>query len=193
MKNIICILLVFACLVGNALAQETSKSNPQVIMQTSKGDIVLELYPDRAPLTVQNFMRYIDNGFYNGTIFHRVIHGFMIQGGGFSKDMVKMTTQAPIQNEANNGLRNDRGTIAMARTPNPHSATAQFFINTVDNAFLNFKSQTQSGWGYAVFGKVIKGMEVVDAISKVKTGIQGRFRDVPKTPVEIISVRKSGS
>ncbi len=189
-KKIISILLLLACQVGSAMAQEKTQSNPQVVLQTSKGDIVLELYLDKAPLTVQNFMRYVESGFYNGTIFHRVIHGFMIQGGGFSKDMVKKATQAPIQNEANNGLGNDRGTIAMARTPNPHSATAQFFINSVDNTFLNFKSQTQSGWGYAVFGKVIEGLEVVDAISKVKTGIQGRMRDVPKTPVEIVTIRK---
>jgi peptidyl-prolyl cis-trans isomerase B (cyclophilin B) len=189
-KKIFSILLILTCLVGSAIAQETAQSKPQVVMQTSKGDIVLELYPDKAPLTVQNFMRYVDSGFYNGTIFHRVIHGFMIQGGGFSKEMVKKTTQAPIQNEANNGIGNDRGTIAMARTPNPHSATAQFFINTVDNAFLNFKSQTPSGWGYAVFGKVIEGLDVVDVISKAKTGVQGRMRDVPKSPIEIVAIRK---
>lgn len=189
-KTIVRILLILACLVGSAMAQEKAQSNPQVVLETSKGDIVLELYLDKAPLTVQNFLRYVENGFYNGTIFHRVIHGFMNQGGGFSKDMSKKQTLAPIQNEAHNGLLNDRGTIAMARTSNPHSATAQFFINTVDNAFLNFKSQTPSGWGYAVFGKVIQGMEVVDAISKVKTGNQGRFRDVPETPVEIVAIRK---
>ncbi len=193
MRYIWIVLTIFSVLAGNGIAQETAQSNPQVVMQTSKGDIVLELYLDKAPLTVQNFIRYIETGFYNGTIFHRVIPGFMNQGGGFSKDMVKKPTQAPIQNEANNGLKNDRGTIAMARTPDPHSATAQFFINTVDNAFLNFKSQTPSGWGYAVFGKVIKGMEVVNAISKAKTGIQGRFRDVPKVQVEIISIRKKES
>jgi len=189
-KKIFGILLILTCLAGSAFAQETGQSNPQVVMQTSKGDIVLELYLDKAPRTVQNFMRYVDNGFYHGTIFHRVIDGFMIQGGGFSTDMVKKATQTPIQNEADNGIGNDRGTIAMARTSNPHSATAQFFINTVDNAFLNFKSQTPSGWGYAVFGKVIKGLDVVDAISKVKTGVQGRFRDVPKSPIEIVAIRK---
>jgi cyclophilin family peptidyl-prolyl cis-trans isomerase len=192
-KKIFTIILILACLVGSAMAQENEQSNPQVVLQTSKGDIEIELYVDKAPLTVENFLRYVESGFYNGTIFHRVIHGFMIQGGGFSKDMSKKPTLGPIQNEANNGLSNVRGTIAMARTPNPHSATAQFFINTVDNAFLNFKSQTPSGWGYAVFGKVVKGLEVIDAISKVKTGNQGRFRDVPQTPVEIIAVRKSGS
>jgi len=190
MKKLFYVILILACLVSGASAQEKAQSNPHVLMQTSKGDIVLELHLDKAPRTVQNFMRYVDSGFYNGTIFHRVIDGFMIQGGGFSKDMLKKNTRAPIQNEANNGLGNDRGTIAMARTPDPHSATAQFFINTVDNGFLNFKSQTPSGWGYAVFGKVIKGMAVMDAISKVPTGVTGRFRDVPKTPIEIVTIQK---
>jgi len=192
-KKIACIFLLVACLAGSAMAQETTASNPHVVMQTSLGEIVLELYAHEAPQTVHNFMRYIKNGFYTGTVFHRVIYGFMIQGGGFSKDMLKKPTLAPVQNEANNGLKNDRGTIAMARTRDPHRATSQFFINTVDNAFLNFKSETVSGWGYAVFGKVVKGIEVVDAIAKVKTGVQGRFRDVPKTPVEIIAVRIEGS
>ncbi len=193
MKKIISTVLILAGLVGNALAGDTAKSNPQVVMQTTQGGIVLELFADKAPQTVQNFMRYIENGFYNGTIFHRVIPDFMIQGGGFSKDMVKKPTMAPIQNEAHNGVKNERGTIAMARTRDPHSATAQFFINTVDNDFLNFKNETISGWGYVVFGKVVKGMPVLDAISKVKTGAQGRFRDVPQVTVEIISIRKSGS
>ena len=190
MKNIVIVLLIVACLAGSAMAQEKTASNPQVVMQTSQGAIVLELYPDKAPLTVKNFISYMDNGFYTATIFHRVIPGFMIQGGGFSKDMTKKQTLAPVKNEADNGLGNDRGTIAMARTRDPHSATAQFFINTVDNTFLNFKSRTVSGWGYTVFGKVVKGMTVVDAIAKVKTGVQGRFRDVPRTPVEILTIRK---
>jgi peptidyl-prolyl cis-trans isomerase B (cyclophilin B) len=139
---------------------------------------------------VKNFLDYVDAGYYNGTVFHRVIPGFMLQGGGFSRDMQKKQASTPIKNEAYNGLKNDRGSIAMARTQDPHSASSQFFINTVDNAFLNFKSQTTAGWGYAVFGKVIKGMEVVDTISTVQTGTQGRFRDVPETPVEIIKVLK---
>ena len=172
------------------MGQETAASHPQVVMETSKGEIVLELYPDKAPLTVKNFLDYIDAGFYNGTIFHRVIPGFMIQGGGFTRDMQKKSTGAPVKNEADNGLKNDRGTISMARTADPHSASSQFFINTVDNAFLNYKGQTPSGWGYAVFGSVIKGMETVDAVSKVETGSQGRFRDVPKTPVVIIRIRR---
>ena len=185
MKKILLAVLFLTLMTGTCMGQEKADTSIQVVMQTSKGDIVLELYPDKAPLTVKNFLNYIEAGFYNNTIFHRVIPGFMIQGGGFTRDMQKKPAQMSVKNEADNGLKNDRGTIAMARTQAPHSASSQFFINTVDNAFLNFKSQTPSGCGYAVFGKVIKGMEVVDAISKVQTGIQGRFRDVPKTPVEI--------
>jgi len=132
-----------------------------VVLETTKGEIVLELYADKAPLSVKNFLDYMEAGFYSNIIFHRVIPGFMIQGGGFSRDMQKKPTQTPIKNEAHNGLKNDRGTIAMARTQAPHSASSQFFINTVDNAFLNYKSQTMSGWGYAVFGKVVKGMDWV--------------------------------
>lgn len=191
MKQILLAVLILAIIAGTSMGQESAVSNPQVVMETSKGEIVLELYPDKAPLTVKNFLDYIDAGFYSGTVFHRVIPGFMLQGGGFSRDMQKKSTLMPVKNEAFNGLKNDRGTIAMARTQDPHSASSQFFINTVDNAFLNHKSQTTAGWGYAVFGKVIKGMEVVDAISKVQTGTQGRFRDVPKTPVEIIKVRRA--
>ena len=191
MKQILLAVLMLAIIAGTSMGQESAVSNPQVVMETSKGDIVLELYLDKAPLTVKNFLDYIDAGFYSGTVFHRVIPGFMLQGGGFSRDMQKKSTLMSVKNEAFNGLKNDRGTIAMARTQDPHSASSQFFINTVDNAFLNHKSQTTAGWGYAVFGKVIKGMEVVDAISKVQTGTQGRFRDVPKTPVEIIKVRRA--
>lgn len=191
MKQILLAVSILTVMAGTSVGQENPVSNPQVVMETSKGEIVLELYPDKAPLTVKNFLNYIDAGFYSGTIFHRVIPGFMLQGGGFSRDMQKKPTMTPVKNEAFNGLKNDRGTIAMARTQDPHSASSQFFINTVDNAFLNYKSQTTSGWGYAVFGKVIKGMQVVDAISKVETGNQGRFRDVPKTAVEIIKVRKA--
>ena len=189
MKQGLFAVLILVVLAGTSVGQEKAVPNPQVIMETSKGEIVLELYPDKAPLTVKNFLEYMDAGFYSGTIFHRVIPGFMLQGGGFTRDMQKKPTLAPVKNEAFNGLKNDRGTIAMARTQDPHSASSQFFINTVDNAFLNYKNQTVSGWGYAVFGKVIKGMAVVDAISKVETGAHGRFRDVPKTPVEIIAVR----
>lgn len=191
MKQILSAVLILVIVAGTCMGQENASPSPQVVLETSKGEIVLELYPDKAPLTVKNFLGYADAGFYNGTIFHRVIPEFMIQGGGFTQDMQKKPVKAPVKNEAYNGLKNDRGTIAMARTPDPHSASSQFFINTVDNAFLNYKSQTTSGWGYAVFGKVIKGMDVVDAISKVETGSQGSFRDVPKTPVKIITVRKA--
>ena len=153
--------------------------NPRVDLETSKGKIVLELYADKAPQTVKNFLAYVDAGHYNGTIFHRVIPDFMIQGGGFTANMKQKRTQPPIRNEADNGLRNQRGTIAMARTQDPHSASAQFFINTKDNDFLNHKSKTPQGWGYAVFGRVVEGMGVVDAISHVKTVTRGRYRDVP--------------
>ena len=141
---------------------------------TSKGRIVVELDADKAPKTVANFLQYVKSGHYNGVIFHRVIDGFMIQTGGFTADMTQKPTKAPIQNEADNGLRNDRGTIAMARTGDPHSASAQFFINTVDNDSLNHQGKTPQGWGYAVFGKVVEGMDVVDQITKVRTGNQER-------------------
>jgi cyclophilin family peptidyl-prolyl cis-trans isomerase len=191
MKQILLTVLFLVIITGVSVGQENPVSSPQVVMETSKGEIVLALYPDKAPLTVKNFINYVEAGFYNGTIFHRVIPGFMLQGGGFSRDMKKKPTMAPVKNEADNGLKNDRGSIAMARTQDPHSASSQFFINTVDNAFLNYKGQTKAGWGYAVFGKVIKGMDVVDAISKVATGTQGRYRDVPKTPVVIIKAHKT--
>jgi len=162
-------------------------ANPKVEMETSKGKMVIELFPDKAPETVKNFLIYVETKYYDGTIFHRVIPKFMIQGGGFTADMKQKSAGAPIENEADNGLKNDRGTIAMARTGDPHSATAQFFINSVNNDFLNHKSKTQQGWGYVVFGKVIAGMDVIDAISAVKTVTRGRFRDVPAETIEIIS------
>jgi peptidyl-prolyl cis-trans isomerase B (cyclophilin B) len=159
--------------------------NPKVEMETSKGKFVIELYPEKAPDTVKNFLNYVDAKFYDGTIFHRVIPKFMIQGGGFTADMKRKPAGAPIKNEADNGLKNDRGTIAMARTNDPHTATAQFFINTVNNDFLNHKSKTQQGWGYVVFGKVVAGMDVVDAISSAKTVMRGMYRDVPDEIIEI--------
>ena len=164
-------------------------ANPKVEMETSKGKMVIELFPDKAPETVKNFLNYVETKYYDGTIFHRVIPKFMIQAGGFTSDMKQKSAGAPIKNEADNGLKNDRGTIAMARTGDPHSATAQFFINSVNNDFLNHKSKTQQGWGYVVFGKVIAGMDVIDAISASKTVTRGRFRDVPAETVEIISAR----
>ena len=159
--------------------------NPVVLLETTSGDILVELYPDKAPETVAKFLKYVDNGFYNNTIFHRVIPGFMIQGGGLTARMQQKDTEAPIKNEADNGLKNDRGTIAMARTMDPHSATAQFFINLVDNDFLNFQAPSGNGWGYCVFGKVTEGMDVVDKIAKVKTTTVGMYQDVPSDLVVI--------
>ena len=162
----------------------------QVDLQTSKGTIRIELDDVKAPLSSRNFLEYVDAGHYNGTVFHRVIPGFMIQGGGFEPGMKQKPTQAPISNEANNGLKNDHYTLAMARTSAPHSATAQFFINTTDNGFLNFKSESPQGWGYAVFGKVVSGQDVVDAIEKVATGSRGGHGDVPTEDVVIISATR---
>lgn len=158
-----------------------------VVLKTNFGDIKLELDAQKAPLTVANFLEYVKSGHYNGKIFHRVIDGFMIQGGGMDKDMKESKTLAPIQNEANNGLKNDKYTIAMARTMQPHSATAQFFINVKDNDFLNFKGEDLYGWGYAVFGKVTEGTDVVDKIKVVKTGRNGMHDDVPTEPIVIES------
>jgi peptidyl-prolyl cis-trans isomerase B (cyclophilin B) len=150
--------------------------------------MTLELDTDKAPKTVENFLSYANSGFYDGTIFHRVINNFMIQGGGFTADMEQKPTQAPVDNEANNGLKNERGTIAMARTQDPHSATAQFFINVQDNDFLNHTGENMQGWGYAVFGKVTQGEEVLDKIRSVQTGSQGGHQDVPTDPIIIESI-----
>jgi len=168
--------------------RENMSLKPQVTLTTNKGTIVLELDAEKAPKTVENFLGYVQDGFYDGTVFHRVIDGFMVQGGGFEPGLQPKPTKDPITNEADNGLDNDRYTIAMARTSDPHSATAQFFINVADNDFLNFKSPTPSGWGYAVFGKVIEGTEVVDAIKGVQTGNQGMHQDVP---VEDVLIEKA--
>jgi cyclophilin family peptidyl-prolyl cis-trans isomerase len=164
-------------------------ANPVVSMKTSEGTIKIELWADKAPQTVKNFLQYVDDGFYDGTIFHRVIPDFMIQGGGFTADMHQKPTRAPIKNEAAEELKNDRGTIAMARTMVVDSATSQFFISTKDNEFLNHKSDSPEGFGYAVFGKVIDGMDVVDKISKVQTTRVGPHQDVPAKPVVIESVK----
>jgi len=160
----------------------------QVLMTTTVGPITLELDTDNAPKTVDNFLSYVADGFYDGTIFHRVIDNFMIQGGGFTAGMEQKDTKAPVENEANNGLKNDRGTIAMARTQDPHSATAQFFINVQDNDFLNHTGENIQGWGYAVFGKVTDGEDVLDKIRCVQTGGQGGHQDVPVEPIIIESV-----
>jgi peptidyl-prolyl cis-trans isomerase A (cyclophilin A) len=175
------LLLTITLLLGlNATA---SAGNPRVLIQTSMGDIELELNQDKAPRSVENFLRYVDEGFYDGTIFHRVINGFMIQGGGFTRDMERKITHDPIPNEAKNGLKNKRGTIAMARTSSPHSATSQFFINHMDNDNLDYPSF--DGWGYAVFGHVVKGMDTVDKIADVYTTKRRGMRNVPEEPVVI--------
>lgn len=159
-----------------------------VTLHTNLGDIVIELNTDKAPITCENFVKYIKSCHYNGTIFHRVIKGFMIQGGGMTQTLEQKETLDPIDNEADNGLKNKTGAIAMARTQDPHSATSQFFINTVDNDFLNFKSKDLQGWGYCVFGKVVDGMDVVKKIEAVKTGSRGFYQDVPEEAVIIESV-----
>ncbi|MDO8828449.1 peptidylprolyl isomerase [Methylophaga sp.] len=164
---------------------EGGSSQPKVKLTTNHGDIVIALNADKAPETVKNFIQYVEAGFYDGTIFHRVIENFMIQGGGFDESFQQKKTEAPIQNEADNGLSNKLGSIAMARTGDPHSATAQFFINTKDNDFLNYRGKTMQDWGYAVFGEVIEGMDVVDAIRKVNTTMRGGHQDVPAEAVVI--------
>ncbi|MEZ5612082.1 MAG: peptidylprolyl isomerase [Rhodocyclaceae bacterium] len=181
MKN----FLAASLLAGFAFA--AAAANPVVEMETSAGSMSIELYPEKAPGTVENFLNYARSGFYAGTVFHRVIDGFMIQGGGFDANMKEKPTREPIRNEAKNGLHNQIGTIAMARTRDPHSAAAQFFINLVDNPSLDYPSF--DGWGYAVFGKVTKGLEVVRQIGKVKTTTVGYYQDVPAQPVVIKSVR----
>lgn len=160
---------------------------PRVMLETNKGNIVLELDQEKAPKTVANFLQYVDEGYFSNTIFHRVIANFMIQGGGFTPKYERKNTRPPVINEADNGLKNSRGTVAMARTNDPHSGTAQFFINVVDNSFLNHRNKTPRGWGYAVFGEVVQGMDVVDTIKAIPTVAAGPFpRDVPRDPVIIV-------
>ena len=170
------------------MAASPQSSNPVVVIQTSEGDITVELFNDKAPKTVENFLSYVESGFYKGTVFHRVIKGFMIQGGGFTATMDRKQTKAPIQNEADNGLKNERGTIAMARTGEINSATAQFYINTVNNPSLNH-GETPDKFGYAVFGKVIDGMDVVDKIEQTPTATKGTYNNVPVQPISITGVR----
>ena len=179
-------LVLFPTFKGNQSMTEETAANPLVLLETTMGDITIELDTKNAPISSENFLAYVDEGYFVDTIFHRVIPDFMVQGGGVTADMKdKPNKRAPIQNEANNGLKNDRGTLAMARTGDPHSATAQFFINHADNAFLNFSSETTQGWGYAVFGKVIDGMDVVDTIAKISTGNNGGHQDVPTETITI--------
>jgi len=175
---------------GIACAADAVKKskNPVVVMETSMGNVKMELFEAEAPISVKNFLEYTNSGFYNGTIFHRVIANFMIQGGGFTTDFNSKPTKAPIKNEAGNGLKNQRGTLAMARTGVVDSATAQFFVNVVDNDFLNQRDKTQQGFGYAVFGKVVEGMDVVDKIAAVKTVTRG-FPDVPEKQIVIKSIK----
>ncbi|MGB9893458.1 MAG: peptidylprolyl isomerase [Candidatus Saccharicenans sp.] len=186
-KNLLIFLAIFLLFSVNSMLA----ANPKVLMKTSKGDIVIELYPDKAPITVNNFLAYVDEKFYDGTIFHRVIKGFMIQGGGLTPDLkTKSEKRPPIKNEAKNGLKNLRGTIAMARTRDIDSATCQFFINLVDNPFLDHVPDDPDKFGYAVFGKVVQGMEVVEAIANTPTTTKGMYRDVPVEPIVIISVTR---
>lgn len=196
MRNVLAILLL---ITGIAWAEEApaekaaapKEEKPvQIVIETNKGTITATLYEDKAPATVKNFLAYVDEKFYDETIFHRVIDKFMIQGGGFTKEMVQKPTKAAIKNEADNGLSNKRGTLAMARTMVVDSATCQFFINLVDNTFLDFKSKTDQGYGYCVFGAVTEGMDVVDAIAKVQTANAGRHQNVPTEPVIIKSIRR---
>lgn len=180
--------LFAAVLAGAALSVGAESANPVVVIQTSMGAITVELYKDKAPKTVENFLAYVKDGYYRGTIFHRVIKGFMIQGGGLTASLARKPTRPPIPNEAANGLKNERGTIAMARTSEIDSATSQFFINTVNNASLNHSGTSPDRFGYAVFGKVIDGMDVVDKIENVKTTTKGAYQNVPVTPVIIKTV-----
>lgn len=177
--------LLFACLLALGSLAHADTTQPRVLLVTDLGEIELLLEPAKAPKTVENFLRYVEKGFYDGTIFHRVIDGFMIQGGGFTDNMLQKETWPAIQNEADNGLRNTTGTVAMARTGDPHSATAQFFINVNNNDFLDFREKTPRAWGYAVFGRVVKGMDVVKEIKNVPTTTVGYFENVPAKPVHI--------
>jgi len=186
-------LVIFSFFCSTGAAASDQGDNIMVEMTTSKGVITLELDAERAPVTVANFLEYVNSGHYDGTIFHRVIPGFVIQGGGMESGMREKTTQAPIENEADNGLKNLTGTICMARTNDPHSATSQFFINLKDNSFLDHTEKTPSGWGYAVFGRVTSGMEVVEAIAAVQTGNAGHHQDVPLEDVVLEKAAASES
>ena len=185
-------IFLLAAALADPAGSKAAAAPARVTLATSKGEIVVELYPDKAPLTVKSFLAYVNEKFYDGTIFHRVIPGFMVQGGGFTADMNQKATHAPVKNEAGNGLSNTRGTLAMARTSDPDSATAQFFINLKDNTFLD-RAQSPDGWGYTVFGKVVSGMEAVDAIAGVPTGRKAGMSDVPTQSVTITTARQAKS
>lgn len=179
-------ILLFITTFSFAKENKMSDSPSKVKLSTSLGDIIIQLDAEKAPISVKNFLTYVEEGFYNGTIFHRIIPGFMAQGGGFDGDFKQKSTHNPIKNEADNGLSNDRGTLAMARTPDPDSASSQFFINYKDNAFLNYVSPTPQGWGYAVFGKVVEGMDIVDSMADAPTGTRGGHQDVPLENISIL-------
>lgn len=182
--------LTISLISASALISNTAfAANPQISIETNRGEFIVELYPEKAPKTVANFLQYVNSGFYKDTIFHRVISRFMIQGGGFTADMSEKQTRAPITNEANNGLLNEIGTLAMARTGDPDSATAQFFINLENNQFLNYQSPSPELIGYCVFGRVLKGMDVVREIASTPTGNAGPYSDVPKSPIKIMQVK----
>lgn len=198
MSNISVLSLVLVSLFSISVFSEEKKLEKvsggkkmeKVLLETSEGNITIELNSEKAPITVKNFLKYVDDGFYNDTIFHRVIENFMVQGGGMTADMKEKSTSGTIKNEATNGLKNDEGTVAMARRGDPDSASAQFFINVKKNDFLNHTGKNMQGWGYAVFGKVVEGMDVVNKIKKVPTGSKEGFDDVPTKPVVIKKVKK---
>jgi len=182
---ILFLMLSFTSTYSFSTENKMSETQTKVKFQTTLGDFIIELDAEKAPITVKNFITYVEEGFFNGTIFHRIIPGFMAQGGGFDTSFVQKETHGMIKNEADNGLKNDRGTLAMARTPAPDSATAQFFINYKDNDFLNYSAPTQNGWGYAVFAKVVEGMDIVDEMANQATGNKNGHQDVPKTDIII--------
>lgn len=185
MKRVLPAVILLALIFMSVANDQIAPCNPQVSIMTTKGEIIIELRPDKAPITVENFLGYVNSGFYDNTIFHRVIKGFMIQGGGLTADLNKKKTRDPIKNEADNRMSNRKYTVAMARTTDPHSAMAQFFINTASNDKLDFKNTSQAGWGYCVFGRVVKGMDVVDAIESVQTTSDGVNNDKPIEPIVI--------
>ena len=183
------LLIAISIMACSPTENNKESANPQVTFKTTEGDFTLELYPDKAPKTVENFLAYVESGFYQGTIFHRIIPNFMVQGGGFDEEMKQKETRGTVANEADNGLINDVGTVAMARTNDPHSASSQFFINLKKNDFLNHRDKNSgSTWGYCVFGKVIAGMDTINKLGSVKTGNVGPFQDVPKTPIVVKEV-----
>ena len=183
--------MLVSLLAAGCVTHRIGGKRDMIVIETSKGNMTVELWGDKAPKTVDNFLKYVDSGFYDGLVFHRIISGFMIQGGGFDLSMAKKETRAPVESEASPAVPNERGTIAMARTHDPHSATSQFFINHADNGFLDQTDKTDQGYGYCVFGKLVDGYEVLDAIAGVQTGVMGPYRDIPLQPVVIKSVRRA--